>query len=71
MLIHAEKRTDGCLNVSQVLDIIRDLSHSQGFYQRLYDNIMNLEEEAFRDFKEVMEAQNFKDPVDVIMFFEV
>ena len=70
MLIHAEARKDGYLNVLQVLDIIRDLSHSQGFYKRLYDNIMDLQPEAFKDFKEVIEAQNFKDSVDVVMFFE-
>ena len=42
MIIEAQPRTDGCMNVLQVLDVIRDLSHSQGFYSRLYETILDV-----------------------------
>ena len=73
MIIEAQPRTDGCMNVLQVLDVIRDLSHSQGFYGRLYETILETkqnDEAAFNEFAQVVEAQNFKDAVDVVLFFE-
>ena len=73
MIIEAQPRTDGCMNVLQVLDVIRDLSHSQGFYSRLYETVLELkqnDEAAFNEFAKVVEAQNFRDSVDVVLFFE-
>lgn len=73
MIIQAEPRTDGCMNVIQVIDVIRDLSHSQGFYSRMYERILYLKEnepESFETFKNEVEAQNFKEPVDVVLYFE-
>lgn len=73
MIITAEPRTDGYMNVLQVIDVIRDLSHSQGFYSRMYQRILELhreDPECFENFKNEVEAQNFKDAVDVVMFFE-
>ena len=73
MIIEAQPRTDGCMNVLQVLDVIRDLSHSQGFYSRLYETILELkqnDEAAFNEFTKAVEAQNFRDSVDVVLFFE-
>ena len=73
MIIQAEPRTDGCMNVIQVIDVIRELSHSQGFYSRMYERILELhrnDPECFESFKREVEAQNFKDPVDVVLYFE-
>ena len=59
--------------VEQCVEVIKNLAQSQGFYSRLYANIIDTKEnspEAWEDFKEVMESQNFKDPVDIILFFE-
>lgn len=59
--------------VEQCIEVIKDLSQSQGFYARLYANILDTREnypEAWEDFKQVMESQNFKDPLDIVMFFE-
>ena len=59
--------------VEQCVEVIKNLAQSQGFYSRLYANILDTKEnypEAWEDFKEVMESQNFKDPVDIVMFFE-
>ena len=73
MIIQAEPRTDGCMNVIQVIDVIRELSHSQGFYSRMYERILELhrnDPECFENFKREVEAQNFKDPVDVVLYFD-
>ena len=73
MIIEAQPRTDGFMNVLQVLDVIRDLSHSQGFYSRLYETILEVkqnDEAALNEFAKAVEAQNFRDSVDVVLFFE-
>lgn len=67
-----EMKTDG-YDVEQVIDVVRMLSNSQGYYGRLLERILYLKEyepEAFEEFKEVVEDQQFKDPVDVVLFFE-
>ena len=67
-----EKKTDG-YDVEQVIGVVKMLSNSQGFYGRLLEQILYLQEyepEAFEEFKEVVEEQHFKDPVDVVLFFE-
>ena len=60
-------------DIEQVVDVIEMLSYSQGFYGRLLDEILYIEEnepEKYEKFKEVIEKQEFNDPVDVVMFFE-
>lgn len=60
-------------NVDEVIEVIRMLSHSQGFYGRLLEEIMYIKEYEpwkFETFKEVIEEQGFKDHVDVVLFFE-
>ena len=61
------------MSILEVIEVIRKLAPHQGFYSRLYARIMNCMEhdpELFNDFKEVIEAQKFKDSVDVCLFFE-
>lgn len=60
-------------DIEEVVDVIEMLSYSQGFYGRLLDEILYIEEnepEKYEKFKEVIEKQEFNDPVDVVMFFE-
>lgn len=60
-------------DIEQVVDVIEMLSYSQGFYGRLLDEIMYIEEnepKKYEVFKTIIEAQEFKDPVDVVVFFE-
>ena len=67
-----EVKTKG-YSVEQVIEVIEMLSHSQGFYGRLLEEIMYIEAndpEKFETFKELIEKQEFKDPVDVVLFFE-
>ena len=65
------KNTNG-YSVEEVTEVIEMLSHSQGFYERLLERILYVlenEPEQFEQFKMVVEKQNFKDPVDVVLFF--
>ena len=48
----------------EIMDAIETLAHSQGFYARLYDTLKEHPESL-----EFLEKQNFKNPLDMIMFF--
>ena len=73
MIIEREPRTDGYMNAIQVLEVIKDLSHSQGFYSRLYSEVISLKEnneEAFNEWCDEIERLNFKEPIDVVLYLE-
>ena len=60
-------------DVDQVIDVIRMLSKSQGYYGRLLENIMYLYENEpydFDVFARTVEEQKFTNPLDVVLFFE-
>ena len=60
-------------DIEQVVEVVEMLSYSQGFYGRLLDEILYIEENEpakFEFFKKVIEEQEFQNPVDVVMFFE-
>ena len=60
-------------DIDQVIEVIKDLAKSQGKYKRLLDNITHCKEnepKVFESFKTVMESKKFKDPVDIVMYFE-
>ena len=57
------------MNKEQILDAIRSLAASQGFYGHLYNALTSGTEEA-EEFMEQMEAQNFGDVVDMVMWLE-
>lgn len=60
-------------DIEQVVDVIEMLSYSQGFYGRLLDEIMYIEENEpakYEVFKQLIEKQEFQNPVDVVLFFE-
>lgn len=57
----------------QILDEIKTLAMSQGFYGRLLQNINDIKEESEEKYEALMtelEKQNFKDSVDMILYFE-
>ena len=61
------------MDIEAVVDVIEMLSYSQGFYGRLFEEILYIEEnqpEKYDVFKQIIEKQEFKDPVDVVLFFE-
>ena len=60
-------------NVDQVVEVVKMLSHSQGFYGRLLEEILYIKEnepEKYEEFKYIIEQQEFQNPVDVVLFFE-
>lgn len=67
-----EVKTKG-YDMEQVVDVIEMLSYSQGFYERLLEEILYIEEnepEQYEVFKGFIEKQDFQSPVDVVLFFE-
>ena len=60
-------------DIEQVVDVIEMLADSNGYYGRLLDEILYIEENKPRKYeviKNIIEKQEFKDPVDVVQFFE-
>lgn len=61
------------MNKQDILDAIYDLSQSQGLYSRLYDSLRKLEQEdpeQYDSYMEHLQQQHFKDPVDMVLYFE-
>ena len=52
MIVERPARTDGFMNAVQVIEVIKELSNSQGFYSRLYRNIVELKENDEDGFNE-------------------
>ena len=57
------------MNKEQILDAIRSLAASQGFYGRLYDRLTDGSDSA-EDFLATMEEQNFGDVLDTVLWLE-
>lgn len=58
---------------NDVLNVLSELSQSQGFYGRLLRDIyelMEYEPERFDMFVEEIESADFRSPLDVVMYFE-
>lgn len=53
-----------------VINVIAELSNSQGFYGRLLRDISEMDDDEFTELEHIIESQNFTSPLDVIMFFE-
>jgi hypothetical protein len=59
--------------IEEVVEVIEMLSYSQGFYGRLLEDILYIEENdplKYEIFKTGIEKQKLESPVDVVMFFE-
>ena len=72
MTVKAKDEVKG-LNIEEVVGVVEMLSYSQGFYGRLLEEILYIEEnepDKYEVFKTIIEKQEFKDPVDVVLFFE-
>lgn len=60
-------------DIEEVVDVIEMLADSNGFYGHLLDEILYIEENEPRKYeviKNIIEKQEFQDPVDVMTFFE-
>ena len=61
------------MKMDEIIGVIASLASSQGFYGRLYNNILDLkknDKKGYNKLKRTMESQNFRDPVDVVMWIE-
>lgn len=57
----------------ELLNIIIELSYSQGFYGRLYRDLMEIKEQEIETYKEIIkewESQNFTTSLDFILYLE-
>lgn len=62
------------MKYNEIKKVIKNLSQSQGFYGRLLNQINEVEKNDTNKFKKLvkyLELQKFKDPVDIVLFFEV
>ena len=58
---------------NEILATIRNLANSQGFYGRLYNAFMTVKEtkpENYELIMEKLEAENFADAVELVLYFE-
>lgn len=53
------------MDAKEIMEAVKDLARSQGFYCRLYETLKEHPEAL-----EFLEKQNFKKPIDLIMFLE-
>ena len=53
-----------------VINVIAELSNSQGFYGRLLRDISEMDDDEFEELEHIIESQNFTSALDVVMFFE-
>ena len=61
------------MKFDEIIQTIKDLAKSQGFYGRLLYGIEDAKEndrEKYERIKVTLEEQNFKDAVDMVLFFE-
>ena len=61
------------MKIDEILKVIEDLSHAQGYYGRLYRQMINFRDNHKEDWEIIvaeLELQDFKEPLDVVMYFE-
>ena len=47
-----------------------DLMRSQGFYGRLYRSVNEMDDDHYDQLYELIDKQNFQDPLDVVLWLE-
>lgn len=62
------------MKMNEILSVIRSLARSQGLYGRILKAIEDLRDygdpDKYDELVSALEAQNFTDPVDVVLYFE-
>lgn len=58
------------MNRTQIMNTIGTLANSQGFYSRIYNYLLSLDEDDLNEVLDELEAQNFADAVDMVLYFE-
>ena len=54
---------------NEILNVLRVLSNSQGFYGRMYRTLSDNSEDS-KNFLEKLENENFRDAVDLLTYLE-
>ena len=54
----------------EILTTFESLSMSQGLYGRILRAIHEMDDEEIEELKDYMEAQSFKDTLELVMFIE-
>lgn len=58
------------LTSEQAISLIESLAKSQGFYSRLYEQIINFTSEDLKDFEQFINNKKFKSDLDFILYLE-
>lgn len=61
------------MDIEQIMAAIRSLAQSQGYYGRLYNELQEMQTndpDKWEEVKTTLEAQNFSDSLDMVMYFE-
>ena len=58
------------MKMDEIMDLIRELSYSQGCWGRLLRLIEEMDEDEYNEYKEELEGKNFKDNLDCILYLE-
>lgn len=61
------------MKMDEILAVIKSLVGSQGFYGRLLNAIEEVKQQdadRYNELVKTLEAQNFNDPVDFVMYIE-
>ena len=61
------------MKIDEILELISELSKSQGFYGRLLEQLLEVKENDPLQWEEIvedLESKNFKEPLDVVLYFE-
>ena len=63
-------KTETTMNKQDILNAITELSYSQGFYGRILRQLNEMDKDQREEVLNELEKQNFRDPVDMVLFFE-
>lgn len=58
------------MNRNEIIAAIKMLAGSQGFYSRLYEAILSLDEVEYNNLMDHLESKEFSDTVDMVLYFE-
>lgn len=61
------------MSIEEIMSAIRSLAGSQGFYGRLYNELWEMQTndpDQWEEVKNTLEAQNFNDTLDMVLYFE-
>ena len=61
------------MDINEIMEAILGLAQSQGFYGRLYNDLVEIRdnnEQAWIQVVEELEGQHFKDILDMVLYFE-